>query len=197
MNDQPVIIVCVRDPDASNAYDIFERQADGTYAATGSTESEGVLIHDIDAGYSDLGNDDEFEEWAFSHLAAALDMPDPVAAHVRGIVESYAEHHEGWKWPTDAELRAGGREERYTARFHPQTWVGDHAMQVEPQGDVEWDVTDAFNALPDEYREELRALLFDADEANDHMDLLKGDENAPQWVQDWAGPFEVYVRFTE
>lgn len=98
----PVVVVCVRDPDASNVYEVYARQHDGTYVIV-SEQGEDVVIHDIDCGYSDLGNEDEYTEWALGHLADALDMPDPVAASIRSTVESYAP--DGVDVPSDDDAR--------------------------------------------------------------------------------------------
>lgn len=85
--------------------------------------------------------------------------------------------------------------ERFTARFSPQAWVRDYAIEVDPEGDTEWDVTAEFATLPSDYR----AMLLEEidrtdDEALDRDDALKGDPNAPEWVREWRGPFDIYVR---
>lgn len=55
---QPIVIV-VRDPDASNDYTVFDGEAE---------------TYDIDLGYADLGDRDEFLGWAGSHLSSAAEM---------------------------------------------------------------------------------------------------------------------------
>lgn len=75
------IVVVTRDPDASNDYAVFGGE---------------VETYDIDAGRMDLGDEDEFLEWAESHLGAAkrLAAVHPEAAqYIRNTVLSYAE----WK----------------------------------------------------------------------------------------------------
>jgi hypothetical protein len=86
----------------------------------------------------------------------------------------------------------------YLARFVPQAWVRDQAIDVDPEGDTEWDVTEAFLALPDDYREVLLQFMendrFSDGEALDRHDALKEDPNAPEWIREFRGPFSLYVR---
>jgi len=75
---------------------------------------------------------------------------------------------------------------RITARFHPQAWVNDWAMAVDPQGETEWDVTHEVVAMGREAATAMR----DDDYATDY---LRESANAPAWVRDWSGPFYVEV----
>lgn len=84
--------------------------------------------------------------------------------------------------------------ERFVARFYPQAWVRDNAIEVDPEGDTEWDVTIEFATLPSDYRAMLLEEIDRHDEALDRDDVLKGDPNAPEWVREWQGPFSIYVR---
>lgn len=63
-------------------------------------------------------------------------------------------------------------------RFHPQAWVNDWAIGVDPQGETEWEVGEISDDLEDDTYE---------------TDELRFHENAPQWVQDWAGPFYIEI----
>mgnify|MGYP001381100331 CR=1 FL=1 len=91
---------------------------------------------------------------------------------------------------------------RFQARFSPQAWVNDHAIDVDPQGPTTWDATDAVASMPAEYRDQLVNEI-DADdpfgwgEALDAWDWLHDDPNAPQWVRDWSGPFSIWVSVPE
>lgn len=59
-HDKPTpIVIVVRDPDASNDYKVLDGEAE---------------TYDIDLGYADLGDRDEFLGWAGSHLSAAEEM---------------------------------------------------------------------------------------------------------------------------
>lgn len=79
MNDQ-VIIIIVRDPDASNDVTIF-----GTPAP---------LIIDVDLGYMDLGDPDEFIDWAYGHLATAAGLPEgPARDMLIRLVDNTRENH--------------------------------------------------------------------------------------------------------
>ena len=59
-----------------------------------------------------------------------------------------------------------------------QVWINDLAMEVDPEGPIEWEVGD----VPDDMQ--------DDDYPSDGLHFHK---NAPQWVQDWAGPFWVEI----
>lgn len=71
---------------------------------------------------------------------------------------------------------------RYTAIFHPQVWVNDYAIDVDPEGETEWDVT---SYLAERFGT-------DVPENNSYeSDELRWDPKAPAWIQEWAGPFWV------
>jgi hypothetical protein len=92
---------------------------------------------------------------------------------------------------------------RYQAEFSPQAWQNDYAIPVDPQGETTWDVTEFVEKILDEglyrgteikreyAREWLDATL---ERGNDHDDVLWQDENAPEWVRNWSGPFDTYLR---
>ena len=79
---------------------------------------------------------------------------------------------------------------RYVAAFMPQVWVGDYAYDAPPEGPVEWE--------PAQLSPELKARV-DAHEymVLDRDDELKQDTNAPEWIQNWSGPFSIYVSIVE
>ncbi len=72
------------------------------------------------------------------------------------------------------------------ATFHPQAWVNDNAISVDPEGPTEWDVTDIVMAMGRE-----KALAMKDDDYN--TDDLRTAENTPQWIKDWSGPFYIKV----
>lgn len=91
---------------------------------------------------------------------------------------------------------------RFQARFNPQAWVNDYAIDVDPQGPTTWDATDAVASMPAEYRDQLVSEIeaddpFGWGEALDSWDWLHDDPNAPQWVRDWNGPFSIWVSVPE
>lgn len=63
-------------------------------------------------------------------------------------------------------------------RFHPQAWVNDYAIEVDPQGETDFEVGD----VPDDVEDDTHA-----------SDALRTHDNAPEWVRDWTGPFWVEV----
>lgn len=84
---------------------------------------------------------------------------------------------------------------RYIAQFTPQAWINDYATDVDPEGQTKWDATahllenvnegDVIEAIQSE------GCWLDED------DVLKGDENAPEWVKEWSGPFTITVEREE
>lgn len=77
-------------------------------------------------------------------------------------------------------------EKRIFATFNAQAWLNDYAIDIDPQGDTVWDVTDEILAMPEHERVALRDDQYNTDD-------LRFSENAPQWVQDWGGPFYISV----
>ncbi len=65
------------------------------------------------------------------------------------------------------------------ARFIPQAWVNDNAVGVDPEGPTEWEIEGPVPA--------------DIDPSSYETDEYARRPEAPQWVQDWAGPFEVEI----
>lgn len=78
-------------------------------------------------------------------------------------------------------------ERRIIARFQPQAWIGDYAINVDPQGATEWDVTDEIVAMG---RAQALTLRDDQYETDD----LRHSKNAPRWIAEWSGPFYVTVQ---
>jgi hypothetical protein len=72
------------------------------------------------------------------------------------------------------------------ARFHPQAWVNDYAIDADPEGEVTWDVTSEVLAMPEDTRNRLQDDQYETDN-------LRFSTNAPKWIQDWSGPFYVEV----
>ncbi len=69
---------------------------------------------------------------------------------------------------------------RLTCQFHPQAWINDYAIPVDAEGATTWEVDwpdDAPIPKDDDY---------DSDD-------LRFDDNAPEWVKDWSGPFYVEI----
>lgn len=68
------------------------------------------------------------------------------------------------------------------AEFKPQAWIDDDAVEVDAEGDRTWEI----DSLT---QQQIEALGLDSET----RDNLRFHPNAPQWVRDWDGPFEIYV----
>jgi len=75
---------------------------------------------------------------------------------------------------------------RVEANFNPQAWVGRSAISVDPEGETSWDITAEIILMG----EEAALQLKNDDYPTDH---LRYSAKAPQWVQDWSGPFWIEV----
>jgi hypothetical protein len=74
------------------------------------------------------------------------------------------------------------------ARFFPQAWINDYAVNVDPAGPSVWQVTPEFLVeLLGTFRVPERCFV-----ANElESDYLRNDPAAPEWIRKWQGPFEV------
>lgn len=80
------------------------------------------------------------------------------------------------------------------AEFTAQEWIGDTAIEVDPEGPTTWDCTADFAALDEHYRNELIDEMTRSEGALDHRDHLVEGSTAPEWVRSWDGPFDLRVR---
>ncbi|PWT76220.1 MAG: hypothetical protein C5B59_07050 [Bacteroidetes bacterium] len=80
-----------------------------------------------------------------------------------------------------------GKESRIIARFHPQAWQRDYAIDVDAEGETDFDVTTEVCQLG---REKALAITDNAYDSDD----LRHAETAPEWIQKWSGPFYIEVR---
>lgn len=77
---------------------------------------------------------------------------------------------------------------RIIAKFHPQAWVNDYAVAVDPEGPTECDVTDRLVELYSlGYLDSIRDDQYESDD-------LRFLDVTPQWWKDWDGPFYIEVR---
>lgn len=87
-------------------------------------------------------------------------------------------------------------QQRYIAHFQPQAWVSDHAVDVDAQGEQEWDCTRFL------YDQEAITLAVEIEPTFlqgssrwlDERDILIHDPLAPAWVVEYDGPFTITVR---
>jgi hypothetical protein len=82
------------------------------------------------------------------------------------------------------ETRKPGRTYRLRCTFVPQSWVNENAIRVDGDGPLTWEADYVLDELPGYHSYE--------------SDELRLHDEAPPWVRDWQGPFEVeyQVRFT-
>lgn len=80
---------------------------------------------------------------------------------------------------------------KYTAQFTPQAWVDDYAIEVDAEGETEWDVTEALSAMSEADRN--NAMQPDSYESDD----LRHTTDTPEWVKNWDGPFYITVDESE
>ena len=84
---EPVVIVCVRDPDASNSFTVYG-------------EPEPVII-DVDLGYADLTDVEEFLDWSESQVAKAgsVRRDHPARTQLLEVVDDMRGTHHAASWP--------------------------------------------------------------------------------------------------
>jgi hypothetical protein len=104
-------------------------------------------------------------------------MPARLAEHV--------EDAKDW-WDAIALLLGSTRVDGCQARFHPQAWQNDWAVDVDPKGEVLYDV--GFEILLMD-REQARAIRDNKDESDDLMTAV----HAPEWIRTWDNAFRIEV----
>jgi hypothetical protein len=78
---------------------------------------------------------------------------------------------------------------RYIATFTPKAWVRNNGLvEVDPEGPTQWNCTKELMLLAPQDRAQI------VRDGHDRLDLLKDDPNAPEWIREWAGPFDIHVR---
>lgn len=73
-------------------------------------------------------------------------------------------------------------ERRIMAVFHPRAWRNDYAIDVDPEGPVEFDVTAEIEAMGEAAARRLK-------DDRDNSDDLSRAAGAPDWIRNWSGPF--------
>lgn len=69
----------------------------------------------------------------------------------------------------------------WQARFNAQAWQNDYAIDVDPEGETHWPISD----------DDAQTWLPEAKSPSADLDRLQDHPNAPQWVRDWRGPFYI------
>lgn len=89
-------------------------------------------------------------------------------------------------WHEAIAILLGADRDGVTATFGPQVWVKDNALDTNPEGPVDFDVT-------------IEVLLMgsvaarETEDCRDSSDDLQKAALAPDWIRDWKGPFHVKV----
>lgn len=71
-----------------------------------------------------------------------------------------------------------------TLRFRPQAWVRDYAISVAPENPDTWQVPKALLL-------ERFPTIDDWSESDEDRDAMRHEGNAPAWISEWPGPFEI------
>ena len=74
------VVVVVRDPDSANEFHTFPAPAP-------------VVVIDVDLGYRDLGDPDEFAEWADALYTDSIGSRHEVCTFIDGIVTAQASRY--------------------------------------------------------------------------------------------------------
>lgn len=100
-------------------------------------------------------------------------LPTDLAKNVRSLTD----------WHDAVAILLGAERDTVTARFHPQAWSNDYAIDVQTEGNPDYDA--AVEIL-------LMGSAADTikDDSNESDDL-KFAAFAPDWVRNWNGPFYV------
>ena len=78
------------------------------------------------------------------------------------------------------------KEKCIIAKFIPQAWINNSAVDVDTEGETTQNVTDYVINLS----KNNRLLIKDN---HDSSDNLKNNTNAPEWIKNWNGPFYIEV----
>jgi len=66
---------------------------------------------------------------------------------------------------------------RHKVTFHPQAWLNDNAIDVDPQGDT------VFHVSADHLEQ------YDSDQLKYELEPYRGLPQLPEWIRNWSGPF--------
>ena len=95
----------------------------------------------------------------------------------KGIIDGYHECDVDPSTLTSAEFE----NLEIIATFTPQAWIDDYSVDVDPEGDTEWQIT-----LNDLVHTDL-----------EFFEILAQHENAPEWVRDWCGPYLISLNVSK
>jgi ABC-type metal ion transport system substrate-binding protein len=75
---------------------------------------------------------------------------------------------------------------RVCATFVPEAWQNNNAVEVDPEGETEIDITAEVLAMGKEKALQLKDKSLDVD-AFQHAAMV------PKWIKNWHGPFSIHV----
>lgn len=91
--------------------------------------------------------------------------------------------------------------QRYVARFTPEVWINDYAVEADPyESEQEWDCTDYLRILSGRIPSIVSEVAYEISQHGDYLDRednLRDDPAAPGWIRDRDGPFTIRVREAE
>lgn len=126
--------------------------------------------------------DPSIRKWLAASDPKALEQADTARVKLRDALDRQAAQQDA----RDG-LLAGAEptvNDTVTVRFVPQAWIRDTAIRVDPVGATTFEVPAA------------DAKDTDGNWLPDHdypSDRLREHANAPDWIREWSGPFEVEI----
>lgn len=72
------------------------------------------------------------------------------------------------------------------AVFQPQAWQNNYAINVDNEGENEWDVTEYILSLSKEKALEIKDDQYESDDLREII-------TTPKWIREWDGPFYIKV----
>ena len=75
--------------------------------------------------------------------------------------------------------------------FVPQAWINDYAIEIDPLGDTDWDIS--IEELCDVLGVSEDKITPDFDLDTTEGDQLRYSINSPKWIKDWSGPFRIEI----
>jgi len=116
------------------------------------------------------------DDTAFGRVDATLFLPADLAHDVDDIRD----------WHEAIAILMGADHETVTATFGPQVWVKDDALDTDPEGETDIDVTVEVLLMGSKAAREV-------EDYRDSSDEFQSAVLAPDWIRDWKGPFYVEV----
>lgn len=156
---------------ASEEYDDHEQAVPALRSFQAYTEDRRTAVERL--GGIVRCHDDTF----FGRIEFELLLPADLACDVDDVRD----------WHEVIAILLGADHNGVTATFGPQVWVKDNALDTNPEGPVDFDVTVEVLLMGS-------AAARETEDYKDSSDDLQMAVFAPDWVRDWKGPFHVRVK---